>query len=529
VDTALPSPPPVPILPGGLPGGPPVAAPASLPPGARLDRYQIIRRLQKGGMAELYLARQLAEGGYEKIVAVKRVLPHLAEDRTFVEMFLNEARLAAGLSHGNIAQVLDFGSEGDEHYLVLEYVHGRSVLEILRQAGKQGGLPLPCALTIVHEVAAALHYAHEKTGPDGRPLGLVHRDVSPSNVLVSYDGEVKLVDFGIAKATAHTRATKSGTIKGKLAYMAPEQVRGEAIDRRADVFSLAVVAYELCTGRRCFVAPGEFALINRVAAGRYERPSSVRPGFPPALEAIIVRGLAVEPEERFGSARELQLAIEELADREGHRLSKVALSDAMRALFGHVAYPTAESLPPLLPRELPRPSASASLPLADAGLGRAVEREPTPSRRGRATVILAAAALVVGVGLGIGLPRWLGDDAEGKASGGAAIEGAEPRAAERPAAPAGEVEARGGDAPSAAAAGPVAAGAAAIPAPTAATDPAPAQTPATAQTPNPAPAEADPPAPARKKPARKKARKPSTPPTSPPVAHEYLPPSRRSG
>ncbi|MEX1361613.1 MAG: protein kinase [Nannocystaceae bacterium] len=378
------------------------SSPAVLPVGARLDRYQIIRRLNKGGMAELYIARQLAEGGYEKIVAVKRVLPHLAEDAAFVRMFLNEARLAAGLSHGNIAQVLDFGSEGDEHYLVLEYVHGRSVHELLREASKHGGLSLPCALTIVREVAAALHYAHDKAGPDGRPLGLVHRDVSPSNVLVSYDGEVKLVDFGIAKATAHTRVTQSGTIKGKLAYMAPEQVRGEAIDRRADVFSLAVVAYELCTGRRCFMAPGEFALINRVAAGRYDKPSSVRPGFSPALEAIIVRGLAVDVQQRYESARALQLAIEEFAEQHGHRLSKLALADAMHGLFGHVAYPTSDALP----------TPVSVAPVLSGAPTAVLEPEPVPvpPRRGRTTALVAGTALVLGLGLGIGLPRLLADD-----------------------------------------------------------------------------------------------------------------------
>lgn len=416
------------------------SAPTSLAPGSRLGRYQIIRRLQKGGMAELYLARQLAEGGYEKIVAVKRVLPHLAEDAAFVRMFLNEARLAAGLDHSNIAHVLDFGSEGPEHYLVLEYVHGRSVLEVLREAGKQGGLPLPCALTIIHEVAAALHYAHDKAGPDGRPLGLVHRDVSPSNVLVSYDGEVKLVDFGIAKATAHTRATQSGTIKGKLAYMAPEQVRGEALDRRADVFSLAVVAYELCTGRRCFVAPGEFALINRVAAGRYEKPSAIRPGFPAPLEQIIARGLAVEVEERFESAQALQLEIERFARQHGFRLSKLELADAMRGLYGHVAYPTTEALP--------APSvalASASMSASTTTLVTARDTddddEPaTRSRRGRATGWLAGVALVIGVAVGVGAPRLLGALDEGGNDGvdRAHVEPQEQAAAAAAAAAAGE-------------------------------------------------------------------------------------------
>jgi serine/threonine-protein kinase len=202
---------------------------------------------------------------------------------------------------------------------------------------------------------------------------------------------VKLVDFGIAKATAHTRVTRSGAIKGKLGYMAPEQVRGEALDRRADVFALCVVAYELCTGQRCFVAPGEFALINRVAAGRYERPRSIDPTFPLALEAIIARGLAVDPNERFATARELQLQIEEFAASEGHRLSKVALSERMHALFGDEAYPTTSTLPPL-----------------DSTVG-AVRIDDTPTvpvaRRRRGTLVWAGGALVAGLLLGIGGPR----------------------------------------------------------------------------------------------------------------------------
>jgi tRNA A-37 threonylcarbamoyl transferase component Bud32 len=394
-----------------------LAAPGSLPSGARLGRYQIIRRLAKGGMAELYLSRQIGGGGYEKVVALKRVLPHLAEDLTFVRMFLNEAKIAAGLDHSNIVHVVDFGSEGGEHFMVMEYVHGRSVLDLLRQSARVGGLPLPCALTIAGEVAAALHYAHERAGSDGRPLGLVHRDVSPSNVLVSFEGDVKLVDFGIAKATAHTRVTRSGAIKGKLSYMAPEQVRGEAVDRRADVFALCVVTYELCTGQRCFVAPGEFALINRVAAGRYERPTSIDPTFPRALEAIIARGLAVDPAGRFHTARELQLAIEEFAASHGHRLSKVALSERMHALFGDEAYPTTSTLPPL-------DSTVAKVGRAD------VATEPI-ARKGRGTLLLAGGALVAGLLLGIGGPRLyaaLSGDTEDASAGDGSGSGAQDEA-----------------------------------------------------------------------------------------------------
>ncbi|MEM9462064.1 MAG: serine/threonine-protein kinase [Myxococcota bacterium] len=507
------------------------ASPAVLPVGARLDRYQIIRRLKKGGMAELYIARQLAAEGYEKIVAIKRVLPHLAEDATFVRMFLNEARLAAGLSHGNIAQVLDFGSEGNEHYLVLEYVHGRSVHELLGEAGKHGGLPLPCALTIVREVAAALHYAHEKAGPDGRPLGLVHRDVSPSNVLVSYDGEVKLVDFGIAKATAHTRVTQSGTIKGKLAYMAPEQVRGEAIDRRADVFSLAVVAYELCTGRRCFVAPGEFALINRVAEGRYTKPSSVRPDFPAALEAIIVRGLAVKADERYESAQAMQMALEEFAESQGHRLSKLVLTEAMHGLFGTVAYPTSQALPSITPVVV---EGSATVPITvrapPPAVSGSVER---PTRRGRAMVVVAGSALVIGLGLGIGLPRLLADDA-------AASTSSEPGEPGEPGEP--DIATDQGDAARASEPG---APSQLDPAPSsrepdeiiddaalgdpAASGESPASNPNANEGAEPSAEPAASPRGPRRRSSRKKPRKRTKTASDPSTSHEYLPPSRRSG
>lgn len=373
------------------------SVPGALLPGSQLGRYQILKRIAVGGMAELYLARQTGDAGYEKIVALKRVLPHLTEDVAFVRMFLNEAKLAAGLSHSNIVHVVDFGSEGGEHFMAMEYVHGRSVQDILRAGARHGGVPRDVALTIVHEVAAALHYAHERAGADGRPLGLVHRDVSPSNVLVSFDGDVKLVDFGIAKATEATRVTRSGGIKGKLAYMAPEQVRGEAVDRRADVFALAVVAYELCTGRRCFSAPGEFALINRVAEGRYEKPTAADPDFPADLEAIIARGLAVDPADRFESARQLQRAVEVFASGSGDRISRLSLSEYLGITFGQEAYPTTQMLPPASASQTYNDGQTVALPASD---------------KRRATIWLVSGALGLGLLAGLGGPALLGDDAK---------------------------------------------------------------------------------------------------------------------
>lgn len=370
-----------------------------LPAGTRLGRYQLVKRLALGGMAELYLARQLGGSGFEKVVAIKRVLPHLAEDAEFVSMFLNEARLAAGLDHSNIAHVMDFGNVGREYFMAMEYVHGRSVYDLLRS----GRMPMDCALTIVCGIASALHYAHARAGPDGRPLGLVHRDVSPSNVLVSYAGDVKLVDFGIAKATAQSTATRTGRIKGKLAYMAPEQIRGEEIDRRADIFSLGIVAYELTTGQRCFYAGGEFALINRVAEGKFEPPSAVDPEFPPKLQAVIMKALSVDPDDRFDDARQLRLAIEDFANDASVRISSVAMSDYMLKSFGAQDYPITETFPKPTHVATQVGSAKVVAPAEPSALRRIATKWPR---------WWVAAALVVGLGLGIGVSRMLGGDGD---------------------------------------------------------------------------------------------------------------------
>jgi serine/threonine-protein kinase len=282
--------------------------------------------------------------------------------------------------------------------MAMEYVHGRSASELLHHF-ERCPLPLPCALMIVRDVAAALHHAHERTGPDGRPLGLVHRDVSPSNVLVSFEGDVKLVDFGIAKATAEGNATRTGTIMGKLAYMAPEQLRGQRIDRRADVFALCTVAYELMTGVRCFYAEGEFALINRVVASRFERPSKVVIDFPLELEGILVKGLAAAPDARFADARELQLALEAFATEAGYGLSKVELSDHMRRCFGHEEYPRTDVVP--LPTEA----------VSDEILATSLDPSPTRGRRRRALVGWVSVALVAGLAVGLATRDWVGDTA----------------------------------------------------------------------------------------------------------------------
>ncbi|HET6582617.1 MAG TPA: serine/threonine-protein kinase [Nannocystaceae bacterium] len=350
---------------------------SGLPPGTRMGRYTLLRRFAIGGMAELYLAHQRGAEGFVKLVALKRILPHLAADPQFTRMFLDEARLAAALDHLNIAHVLDFGECDGEHFLTMEYVHGRHLLDVLR-AHKGRGLPLPTALAIVAAVGRALHHVHELRGHDGRPMGLVHRDVSPSNVLISYEGAVKLTDFGIAKAMELTSFTRTGTFKGKLGYAAPEQCRGEAIDRRADVYALGIVLYETTLGVRAYSGPNEFAVLGKVARGDYVAPQVIDPEYPAELAAIIARAMAPLPEDRYQTAAELADAIDELSYALDLRGASTAVSTLMHASFG----------------EPPPVTTNAELSVVGAVVPTRTGATGVSGRRGRALPVLAGAGVI---------------------------------------------------------------------------------------------------------------------------------------
>jgi serine/threonine protein kinase len=294
-----------------------------------------MKRLAVGGMAEIYLARASGSEGFEKLVALKRILPQHALSEEFIGMFLNEARLAATLHHPNIAQTYDIGSDGGSYFFTMEYVHGEDMRTLLKAAAKSGqGMPLEHAINVILGVCGGLHHAHEKRGQDGKPLGIVHRDVSPSNVLVTYDGAVKLVDFGIAKATSHRAETRVGTLKGKIAYMSPEQCRGEPLDRRSDVFSIGILLYEFTTGHRLFKGDNEFAILNLIVNQDVTPPSQIRPGYPPLLEQIVLRALARERDQRYSTAEELQSDLEGFAREMRLGVSAIALGRFMEALFG---------------------------------------------------------------------------------------------------------------------------------------------------------------------------------------------------
>ena len=303
--------------------------------GTRLGRYEIVRRLAMGGMAEIYLARMSGPSGFAKHVVLKRILPDHAANAEFVRMFHNEARYAATLDHPNIAHVYDLGEEQGLHYYTMEYLHGDDCRALVRAAGaRRRPIPLEDALAIVIGACNGCHFAHEMVGEDGRPLGLVHRDISPSNVVITYAGAVKIVDFGIAKATALEDKTATGATKGKLSYMAPEQGRSQPVDRRADVYALGVLLYELTTLRRAFVGEVDAQILWAVMTGDYARPSAVMAGYPPALEAIVVRAMAVDREQRHASARELQHALEAFAREAGLSPSSSRLGELLESLVG---------------------------------------------------------------------------------------------------------------------------------------------------------------------------------------------------
>jgi serine/threonine protein kinase len=300
----------------------------------RLGRYELVQRLAIGGMAEIFLARAVGIEGFEKLLVVKSILGQHAADEEFVRMFVDEARLAATLHHPNIVQVFDIGRDRNQHFFSMEYVHGADLREILKVAQPRGGVPLEHAINIALSTAAGLHYAHEKMDRDGRHLGIVHRDVSPSNVLVSFDGGIKVVDFGIAKAASHRAATRTGIIKGKVSCMSPEQCRGETLDRRSDIFAIGILLYELTTGTRPFHGDNEYAVLRQIVDEDAPAPSAYRRDYPPALEAIVLRALRRNRDERYATAQDLQIDLENFARDHNLVISSVELARYMEELFG---------------------------------------------------------------------------------------------------------------------------------------------------------------------------------------------------
>ncbi|MFB1481326.1 protein kinase [Corallococcus sp. RDP092CA] len=273
--------------------------------GLQFGKYKLLERIATGGMAEIYRARMTAVAGVTKPVVIKKILPGYADDRAFVSMFINEARIALGLSHGNIAQIFDFGEVEGEYFLAMEWVDGHPLSHVLRRAKEKGltALPPPLAVLVAIDMLRGLAYAHTRLDDNGRPLHIVHRDVSPQNVLLSFEGQVKLVDFGIARARLAGRAdTKVDPAKGKYVYFAPEQARGEALDSRTDVFAAGTVLYEMLCGRRPFEGSLQDVL-RKISQGDFPRPREWLPGIPAALERILLTAMATSPEQRYPTAQ----------------------------------------------------------------------------------------------------------------------------------------------------------------------------------------------------------------------------------
>jgi serine/threonine-protein kinase len=277
-------------------------------------RYLLLERLAVGGMAEVWLA--LPRGG-DRFVAVKRILPTLAEDGSFIRMFLDEARLVAQLDHPGIVPIQELGRIGEGYFFAMEYVAGRDLRALLaRERARGGRLPVALAVHVVVRLLEVLDHAHKQHDAAGAPLGIVHRDVSPANVLLGFDGSVRLIDFGIARA-AFRAHHEDAVLRGKFGYMSPEAVSGRKVDRRADVFSAAVVLHELLTGERLFTGPSELAVMERVRAAEVKPPSARNPEVLPALDAAVLRALARDPGDRFAWASDLADALRPFARRSG--------------------------------------------------------------------------------------------------------------------------------------------------------------------------------------------------------------------
>jgi len=366
------------------------AAPSSNAP-IRFGKYILEERLGCGGMAEVWRTKLVGLQGFERTMVIKRILPHLVEDPDFVDMFLSEALLSARLNHANIVPVYELGKFEDEYYIAMEYVRGRDLMSIIRTHSLRGPLPVGFAAYLMREVARALGYAHALTDDAGKPLQIIHRDVSPSNVMVSFDGAVKLLDFGIAKALSNTNdiRTATGTLKGKFGYLAPEQVLGKEIDHRADLFSAGVLLYECLTARRLFKGVHDMQTLEMVRDAKVEATSVLNPEIPKELDEVCLKALAKEPGDRFRDGEELAAALEQQVLKLGWGPEKMAT--LMRSLF---------------PEGSARPAMS-TVGSAPSNTSHQPRSASTPRRRRRRRRILWAVAGVALLGAGVGAGLWM--------------------------------------------------------------------------------------------------------------------------
>jgi serine/threonine protein kinase len=277
----------------------------------QFGKYLLLDRIAVGGMAEVHRAKSFGVEGFEKILAIKKILPHVAEDVEFVEMFINEAKIASQLTHSNITQIFDLGKIDGNLFIAMEYVWGKDLLQMINYfRRRRESMPAPMAVYIATRVCEGIDYAYHKRGAHGKPLKIIHRDVSPQNVLISYDGEVKIIDFGIAKATLHHSETQAGLLKGKFSYMSPEQVQGFPIDHRSDIFAIGTCLFEMLTSQSLFRGENDFITLERVRKAEVPKPTDINPKIPKSLEKIVMKALALDPKDRWQRAADFQDALQ---------------------------------------------------------------------------------------------------------------------------------------------------------------------------------------------------------------------------
>ncbi len=361
----------------------------SLAAGHRVAKYEIVRRLAIGGMGEIFLAREQGVAAMGRLVVVKQLIPELAEDPTQIALFIDEARIATQLVHPNIVQIYDFGSDDGVHYMAMEHVPGPNLARICARALQRGQvIARDVGVYVIAEMARALDYAHKAEDSRGRPLGIVHRDVSPHNVLVSHHGDVKLMDFGIARANIRRQRTQTGTLRGKLAYMSPEQAAQKPLDIRSDVFSAGVVLWETTLMQRLFASDNQLETIRRVTECDVPAPRSLDSSYPEELEAIVMTALAADPDQRFQSAAALHSALRTVLSRHAP-VEAEQLGTIVRELFPEVVRPALSEAP-----RMTKPVARAAVPLF-APPDRAVADVPAPARRLPGAAIAAGLVAVV--------------------------------------------------------------------------------------------------------------------------------------